>query len=511
MPTLRRTLTALLVAACLVLAMPGPASAHGDRQRAEEMRKAYAADGGSPTSANVPLIESSNVSLLSTHPGSAGISGCFMKSAPVFVMSSLDSVKVFDVSDPRSPELTGTLPSLQFENEAMNCGERKTWAGTKRFAMIGVDLHQASPDDIEHVNPGGGNELVVVDVTDPAHPVIAGRAPGTTSTHTVSCIATTDCRYAYSAGDNGTDSFSIFDLADLQHPVEVDSDPAAAGTQPFSSPTAGHKWNFDAAGFGTHTGFDGSSIFDVSDPVHPRLVTTTGAAGRGDDPAYPGYNDFIHHNSVRPNAKAFQPDTAPSLARGNVLLVTEEDYEQTDCSKAGSFQTWWVKRLDGTPDAIVPLDKVELSDLGTFPLPQGAFCSAHWFSLHPSGIVAAGFYGGGTQLIDVRDPRHISSYGHATWGASEVWDSYWVPVYDKRGVDTGGKTNLVYSVDLVRGLDVYAVDLPGSTATTNPVPLGVGGALDGAAWSRGGLPVTVVLLALAGAVVLRRRARTSLA
>ena len=103
MPTLRSTLTALLVAAGLVLATPGPASAHGDRQRAEEMRKAYAADGGSRTSANVPLIESSNVSLLSTHPGSAGISGCFLKSAPVFVMSSLDSVKVFDVSDPPQP------------------------------------------------------------------------------------------------------------------------------------------------------------------------------------------------------------------------------------------------------------------------------------------------------------------------------------------------------------------------------------------------------------------------
>jgi hypothetical protein len=48
-----------------------------------------------------------------------------MKSAPVFVMSSLDSVKVFDVQRPAQPELTGTLPSLQFENEAMNCGERQ--------------------------------------------------------------------------------------------------------------------------------------------------------------------------------------------------------------------------------------------------------------------------------------------------------------------------------------------------------------------------------------------------
>jgi hypothetical protein len=59
-----------------------------------------------------------------------------------------------------------------------------------------------------------------------------------------------------------------------------------------------------------------------------------------------------------------------------VLLVTEEDYEQTDCSKAGSFQTWWVKRLDGTPDAIVPLDKVELVRPRHLPAAAGAFCSA---------------------------------------------------------------------------------------------------------------------------------------
>ena len=77
MPTLRRVRTAMLLVAGLVLATPGPASAHGDRQRAEEMRKAYVADTGSPTSANVPLIQSSNVSLLSTsrgRPGSPGAS-----------------------------------------------------------------------------------------------------------------------------------------------------------------------------------------------------------------------------------------------------------------------------------------------------------------------------------------------------------------------------------------------------------------------------------------------------
>ncbi|MEO5711280.1 MAG: hypothetical protein ABIQ59_15840 [Nocardioidaceae bacterium] len=55
-------------------------------------------------------------------------------------MSNLGSVQVYDVRDLRSPVLTGTLPSLQLENEAMNCGERKARTGTQRFALIGVDL-----------------------------------------------------------------------------------------------------------------------------------------------------------------------------------------------------------------------------------------------------------------------------------------------------------------------------------------------------------------------------------
>jgi hypothetical protein len=495
-----RLATALLATAALGFATAAPAAAHNDKQRTDKMRSEYSAG------TNIPLLSSPNVNLVASKPGSAGISGCFTKTAPLFVMSSLDSIKVYDVSDPLAPELTGTMPSLQFENEAMNCGERKTGQGTARFALIGVDLYQASPDDIEHVNDPvtGSYELIIVDVTDPANPHIRSRVPGTTSTHTVACIAETDCQYAYSAGSSSAQKFSIFDLTDLDNPVELDSDPATTGVQPFDSPTAAHKWNFDDAGYGTHTGFEGSSIFDVTDPRDPQLVTTTGAAGRGEDPAFEGYNDFIHHNSFRPNAKAFQPDSAPSFENGNVLLVTEEDYEQTDCTKAGSFQTWHVKRLDGTPDAIVPLDKVELADLGTFPVPQYAFCSAHWFDYHPSGIVAVGFYGGGTQLVDVRSPRDLKSYGYATWGVSEVWDAYWVPVYNKNGVATGKKTNLVYSVDLVRGLDVYAVDLPGGTSLTNTVSLASANPFV-FAWPEDALPLALVTFAFAGFVVLRRR------
>jgi len=495
----RRGLAVSLALAAGLLGLAGPVSAHGDGDRNREV--AATTRGEAPAG----LLGTGPVAHVANEPGDVGISGCFLASAPYFVTSGLGGLSVYDVRDGTNPTRVGFLPSAQFENEAMNCGERRTRRGVRLFALVGVDLHQASPGDIQHVNVGGG-ELVVVDVTDPTDPRIVGRTPGSTSTHTVACVRETSCRYAYSAGDAGSQRFSVFDLRRPTRPVEVDARPRRAGLQAFRSPTAGHKWNFDAAGVGTHTGFEGSSMWSTRKPRRPRLLATTGRAGTGEHPRAAGYNDFIHHNSFRPHARAFRPGARPRLANGNVLLVTEEDYEQTDCAQAGSFQTWWVKRLDGRAGGIVPLDKVELADLGTYPLPQGAFCSAHWFDYRPGGIVAAGFYGGGTQLLDVRRPRRIRSYGSAWWGASEVWDAMWLPVY-RDGERTRRRSNVVYSIDLVRGLDVYAVDVPGDgrrgavpyDEVTSRSPRGSAGAAV--------LPAGVVGAGLLGAVLVRRRTR----
>ena len=453
---MRRTLLPLLPLAALLATLLAPAPAQA--VNTDDLRARQSTLERAATSA--PL-QSDNLVHETWRPGQAGISGCFLRTAAIYVSSGLDSLQVWDVSDPAAPALTGVLPNAMFQNEAMTCGERRTADGVERFALIGVDLFQVSPGDIQHFNVGGG-ELIVVDVTDPSAPAIRSRTSGLTSTHTVACVDDRDCRFAYSAGDSDG-GYSIFDLRDLDAPKELDGDRATAGTQPFSSPTAGHKWDFDAAGYGTHTGWNGASMWDVSKPRKPKLVTTTGKVGRGEHPDYPGWNDFILHNSIRPNAQRFKPNAKPSLRNGNILLVGEEDYEETDCSLAGSFQTWWVKRLDGRKNAIKPLAKVELADLGTFPVPHGGFCSTHWFDFHPSGLVAIGFYGGGTHVVDVTNPRRITPYGHSIWGGSEVWDARWVPVY-KDGVRTKRRTDLLYSIDLVRGLDVYRVGLPGAPA-----------------------------------------------
>jgi hypothetical protein len=454
------TVTSLLAAGLLV-GTAAPAAAHPPNEDRNQQRAAQREQvtSGVP----VPIVASPNVRLVATFPDAAGISGVFAKSAPLFIHSTLNGISVYDVSEPRAPRLTGALPLPHFENEAINYGEQRGPGGqVERFVLVGYDLAGVTPTDPSHT--GTTREVAVIDVTDPAQPRIRSTVETTTSTHTVACIRETSCEYAYTAGERG--KFSIVDLSDLDAPREVDADPAAAGVQPFDSPAAGpnavfrrgvgHKWNFDEAGYGIHTGSGGGAFFDVSDPAQPQLVTTTDENGTKGP-----WNDFIHHNSARPNATDFAPGTPASVEAGNVLLVTEEDYENSNCETAGSFQTWHVDRLDGTEKAVRPLDRINPVSVGEgASLPEMAFCSAHWFDYHQSGIVAQGFYQGGVRFIDVRDPANLAEYGHFVSGASEVWDTYWVPERNNAGIATGRKTNLVYAVDLIRGLDVLEVDLP---------------------------------------------------
>jgi hypothetical protein len=435
---------------------------------------------GTPT----PILASPNVSLVDSEPGTAAISGVFSRTAPYFYVSGLDSVSVFDVSDPKNPKLTGKLVNAIFENEAMTLGERVENGKIRRFVLLGNDLFQASagPGGIQRGRIGGG-ELIVVDVTNPAAPAIVGRTPSTgtgaatTSTHTVACV-TASCSVAYSAGDTG--KFSVFDLSDLSKPKQVKELPSpAAGPNPIFTTGSGHHWSIDGAAVAWHTGSGGTAAFDISDPLDPQALNGTDANGTKSP-----YNDFIHHNSQRPNARAFAPGKALSPANGNVVLVTEEDYvndgDEIVCDRAGTFQTWSLDALDGgsyrasNPKLEPNRGSMHVLDTinppsesgGGLSTPVGAFCSAHWFDWHQSGVIAQGYYQQGLRLVNTRDPRNLKQEGYFTGGASEVWDAYWAPERDRSGaVVPGRKTNLVYTVDAVRGVDVFEVknlppDLP---------------------------------------------------
>ena len=179
------------------------------------------------------------------------------------------------------------------------------------------------------------------------------------------------------------------------------------------------------------------------------------------------WNDFIHHNSQRPNAARFQAGAPaddrqrqrPAGHRGGLRqrrrrAALRPRRHLPDLARP---RRWRAARRIATPLDII--NPVKFGDGLSTPI--GGFCSAHWFDYHQSGIVAQAYYQQGLRFIDVRDPRDLKQHAYVTGGASEVWDAYWVPQRNAKGVAPAKKTNIVYTTDLVRGLDVYEVDVPG--------------------------------------------------
>ena len=440
-------------------------------------------------SAQVPLIMSDNVELIDTFPDTLAISGEFARTGDFYYSSSLDSVSAFDVSNPEAPVLLDTIPTANFENESMTYGERVIDGELRRFVILSEDIYNVSPTSPEHISVGGGR-IHIVDVTNaedgPGSISLAGQIDTEYSTHTAQCVSQADCRYAYNAGTDGF--FEIIDLTDLDNPkvLKKVASPAAGPNAIFTG-GAGHYWDFDeAAGIGWHTGSGGAVAFDVSDPKNPVPVQATNAQG-----IQTPYNDFILHNSRRPNPDNFEAGAPPDVNNGNVLLVTEEDYvndgneilcDQADGTEAGTFQTWQIPNLNEdignqpSQGTIEPLDIVNApaefaDDAGLGANPVGAFCSAHWFDYHESGIVAQGYYQQGLWLEDVRDAADIKYFGFYRPLASEVWDAYFVPKRDADGCPTGEHLNIVYTADLVRGLDVLRVnDLPAVETAPEALP-----------------------------------------
>ncbi len=60
----------------------------------------------------------------------------------------------------------------------------------------------------------------------------------------------------------------------------------------------------------------------------------------------------------------------------------------------------------------------------------------------------------------MRDPSDIKQVGYFFTPASETWAAYWVPARNAKGFTNGKQTNLVYTTDVGRGVDILEVGLP---------------------------------------------------
>jgi hypothetical protein len=164
--------------------------------------------------------------------------------------------------------------------------------------------------------------------------------------------------------------------------------------------------------------------------------------------------------AVKPTKANINGPSASTGGLGEVMAVTEEDYDRPTCQGQGSFQTWQISNEHNSDGST----KLKLLDLWTTELnelaeqkgrsPATVQCSAHWFD-YDNGLIAQGWYDQGVRFLDISNPRDIKQVGYwATTG--EFWAAYFAPTDPKR--------EIVYGLDTAGGIDVLKIDRSASAS-----------------------------------------------
>jgi hypothetical protein len=445
---------------------------------------------------SVPVLMTDNVELVGFLPEASVVAVTFDPVKPVMYTTTLSGFRTYDISEPTLPVPLGYLPFPHFSNENIKLGVRDD--GT-RLVLAGFDLVGYSPE-AGATNTRGSQRFVVIDVTDATDPSVAASVNTTTRTHTMGC-ANDACTHAYTSGSGN--AFQVYDLTDIKAPKLVNTVESIQGRNTTFRGGIGHDWDVDDAGVAWLVGTGGITAFDVTDAANPRILNHSDHRSRDAK-----LNRYVSHNSQRPDALEFTTretdeilpaDTdsfeledrgVEDLRAGEVLFVTEEDLSSDPrCTNRGGFQAWHVQELDAErydalnpagPDGREP-DVGTISPIGFWSTEAaevddpvaaadvGAFCSAHYFDVHDSGIVAHAWYQQGLRFLDARDPSNIVQIGYFITGAQEIFGAKWVPEYDAQGVQTGAKTNILYTEDPSRGVEILRVDLPSEDEQPEPV------------------------------------------
>jgi hypothetical protein len=400
---------------------------------------AAAAWSAAPAAAQIPaeppLAASSNVHVLEHVPGSAA--GMVFKDNYAFV-SGWGGLTVLDIAKPASPRIAGALALPHFENEDVDaCGNILTVVNDRATRDI-------------------GSVLYVVSIANPTTPSVIAVLPlgwtgntGRGSGHIANFVKP-DCTQAWI---DGGDHVEVVDLTVPTAPRSLGKfESAAADSDAFR---VSHDSELDSTGTIWNVGGGGAAGYRLTaDPLAPQLLGTTGDAGRNPSP----YNDFILHNSQR---------------RGKTLLITEEDYIDTDevppggCRGQGKFETWDVSRLK--TGAVTPQDTWETELNGMFTggavdskAPVTVNCSSHWFDAQ-NNVAAVGWYEQGVRFLSYRTPTDIQQVGYYIPANGSTWAAYWSPT------DPNGE--IVYTADAYRGVDVLKIDGGGATGKKVKAPV----------------------------------------
>jgi hypothetical protein len=385
------------------------------------MAASLAGTASASAAADPPLATSSNVHYLKNVPGTAA--GMNFKDHYAFV-SGWSGITVLDIAKADDPQVAGMLPLPHFENEDVDlCGNTLIVVNDRATRDLGALLY-------------------VIDISHPTQPTVSAVLPlgltgnGRGSGHIANFVKS-DCTQLWV---DGGDHVEVVDLTMPSAPRSLGKFESEASKSDAFRVT--HDTELDSTGAVWNVGGGGAAGYQLtSDPLAPKLLASTGTAGRNPSP----YNDFILHNSQR---------------RGKTLLITEEDYIDTSetppggCRGQGKFETWDVSGLSS--GAITPLGTWETELNGMFTggavdskAPVTVNCSSHWFDAK-DGVAAVGWYEQGARFLNYRTPTDIQQVGYYIPANGSTWASYWSP--------TDPKGEIVYTADAYRGVDVLRID-----------------------------------------------------
>ena len=380
--------------------------------------------------APAPLAISDNVQVVGNVPGS--LFGMHFKGNYGYATGAT-GLTVFDLSEAADPKVVGALPLPHFENEDVDaCGN---------VLVIASDA----------INPAA--PLYVIDISDPTLPTLLAEynlgleGTGNGAGH-IANFVTKDCSLLWVDGGSRVE---VVDLSEPSTPESLGDFQSEASKSDFN---VTHDTELDSKGVLWSVGGGGAAGYKLTDnPLKPKLVAKTGAEASNPSEL----NDFILHNSKR---------------RGDILLVTEEDYIDTDedqpgsCNGQGKFETY---RIQMTKGKVANLDtwETELNGMLTggsddSKAPLTVNCSSHWFD-EKDGIAAVGWYEQGTRFLDTTTPSRIRQVGYYIPANGSTWAAYWAPT-DKTGT-------IAYALDAYRGLDVLKIGKGGRDSATQTAPI----------------------------------------
>ena len=452
---------------------------------------------------------SDNLDYVTRVAGARGITeGKFdrVRGDDVLVVTGRFGFKTYDVSDPEDPqELDTFLPD--------DIAEFKYWQDedmeldTRRKLIIGAldprhtDVPLGDCPGPSATNPTGTGGSVrdpdcksgfyVISYADPANLRQIGEFVSLPSGHTASCIQ--KCRYIWTGGPARRDDQDwlgailqstdprtggrlvgdgrpiwVTDLRDPENPVVADEPIDLWRNDGYTDYS--HDVDEDDRGIAWVSGRGGIRGYATrgrhrdpyqnrwrrATPFDPVLVAGGGVGGT----AQPV---MLMHNSGRPTDGSV---TAAGVARGNVLIGTEEDFTRP-CENSGRIvfsdltdslggelaqqSTLAAPYRMPALDTFHPfLDTAETAD-------PALECSAHYFEIEGSTLGAA-WYGQGLRLLDISDARDVRQVGYyrvtgttPSEGANPSSNSWDLAFTQKR------RREYAYLFDMSRGVEVLRI------------------------------------------------------